>query len=90
MAGTAVSQPSRSPTHLVPLTACPFAEEPYTMSLAGQAISATEVLAAVSAGDSKGSPTGTLDRRSGGVGVGGGPRLITTGDLRVIAMPRLG
>ena len=38
---------------------------------------------AVSTDDSKGSPTGNLDRPSRGVGVGGGTCLITAGDLRV-------
>ena len=38
---------------------------------------------AVSTGDCKGFPTGTLDRPIGGVGVGGGPCLSAAGDLRV-------
>ena len=38
---------------------------------------------AVSTGDSRGSPIGTLDRPSGGVGAGGGPSLLAAGDLKV-------
>ena len=39
-----MSSPSMSPTHLLPSIACPLTKEPHTTSLAGPAISATEVL----------------------------------------------